>query len=188
MVTLYLARHGETEENVAQLLQGHMPGHLTPHGMAQAHSLAASLPPHVRFDVLLSSDLRRAMHTARILSSRTGLPVTACPLLRERDWGSLTGRPVDEARRMPAFPPDVETVEAMHARAARFLTYVETHYADRCVLAVGHGLFCRCIQATAQGCAIRDIPRWQNAELRLLRLDTAPHTPASPHEEAASAD
>jgi len=188
MVALYLARHGETEENVAGVLQGHLPGRLTPCGVAQARNLADTLPPRLRFDALLSSDLARAMHTARFLADRTGLPVTACPLLRERDWGSLTGHPVDEARRMAAFPPDVETVEAMHARAARFLSYVASRHAGQCVLAVGHGLFCRCIQATAQGCAIRDIPRWQNAELRLLRIDRVPPVPASPHEEAASAD
>ena len=28
MTELYLVRHGQTEENAAHILQGHMPGHL----------------------------------------------------------------------------------------------------------------------------------------------------------------
>lgn len=30
--TLYLVRHGQTEENVANILQGHLQGHLTAEG------------------------------------------------------------------------------------------------------------------------------------------------------------
>ena len=35
-MNLYLLRHGETEENVQHILQGHMPGTLTETGKAQA--------------------------------------------------------------------------------------------------------------------------------------------------------
>lgn len=188
MVTLYLARHGETEENVTGVLQGHMPGHLTPLGIEQARQLAVSLPSGPRFHALLSSDLERAMRTAGFLSARTGLPVTPCPLLRERDWGSLTGCPVAEARGMAVFPPDVETVEAMFARAERFLHLLRRQYDGSCVLAVGHGLFCRCVQAVLEGCAIRDIRRWQNAEVRCFRIGHPPRRTADRAESGVSAD
>ena len=60
MIYLYLARHGETQENVAQILQGHMPGHLTPQGREQAANLRDQLVKSgIHFDVLLYSDLRR---------------------------------------------------------------------------------------------------------------------------------
>jgi len=187
MTTLYLARHGETEENAAGILQGHLPGRLTATGLRQAQELAGALPP-VRFDALLSSDLARALATAAVLSRRTGLPVVPCPLLRERDWGCLTGRPVEEARRYDAFPPDVETVQAMFARAERFVGLVRTHYGGGTVLAVGHGLFCRCIQAALRGYAIRDTPRWNNAELRCLHVGDAALRSGNTAESGATAD
>ena len=45
-MTLYLLRHGETEENVQHILQGHMPGTLTETGKAQARALAEEVRSH----------------------------------------------------------------------------------------------------------------------------------------------
>ena len=39
MISLYLARHGQTEENIARIFQGHMPGTLTVEGIAQAEEI-----------------------------------------------------------------------------------------------------------------------------------------------------
>lgn len=36
MISLYLARHGQTEENIARIFQGHLPGRLTVEGISQA--------------------------------------------------------------------------------------------------------------------------------------------------------
>ena len=43
MITLYLARHGQTEENMTRIFQGHMPGTLTVEGIAQAEALRDTL-------------------------------------------------------------------------------------------------------------------------------------------------
>ena len=43
MITLYLARHGQTEENLSRIFQGHLPGHLTEEGKRQAVALGESL-------------------------------------------------------------------------------------------------------------------------------------------------
>lgn len=176
MVHLYLARHGETEENAARILQGHLPGTLTAQGRAQAEALRDKLrAAGVHFDVLLASDLRRAHDTARIVNEAFGLPLIACTVLRERDWGCLSGRRIPDIsfRQLPA---DVETVAQMHTRALGLLRHIKNHYDGRCVLAVGHGLFNRCIQAVLLGKEIRDIPRMDNAEVRLLELDALPES------------
>lgn len=47
MLTMYLARHGETEENRAQILQGQIGGHLTELGISQAHKLGEKLADEV---------------------------------------------------------------------------------------------------------------------------------------------
>ena len=59
MITLYLARHGQTEQNLAHIFQGQMPGNLTALGRQQAAELGERLR-EIPFDSLLSSDLARA--------------------------------------------------------------------------------------------------------------------------------
>lgn len=43
MITIYLARHGQTEENISRIFQGHLPGHLTEEGKQQAVELGKRL-------------------------------------------------------------------------------------------------------------------------------------------------
>lgn len=187
MVTLYLARHGETRENVAQILQGHMQGKLTKRGIAQAEALRDELMAlHVRFDALVVSDLGRALHTAQIVNEALHLSLFPTPLLRERDWGSLTGMPISNVQGTD-FPSDVESVENMFCRARQFLAYISEHFANQTVLAIGHGLFDRCIQAAWAGTTIHDVPRMANAEVRRLNVAyTAPYVAPMVGEVSAS--
>lgn len=186
MIELYLVRHGETEENVAGILQGHLPGRLTAAGVRQAEVLRDALAG-VTFDAMVVSDLARTVATAEVLNGRRGLPVDLCPLLRERDWGSLTGRRIAEVRGT-AFPPDVESVEALFDRAHRFLAYLLSRYDGQRVLAVGHGLFNRCILALLSGRSIADIPRWGNAEVRRVCVAARPDGSPQSAEIGATAD
>lgn len=188
MVTLYLVRHGETHENVAQLLQGHLPGQLTAKGRMQAAILRDQLS-NISFDALLCSDLQRALDTANILNEPHQLPIISYPMLRERDWGVLTGTSITEKRKLQQFPPSVESVEAMHKRAKKLLADLIAHYDHQTILAVGHGLFNRCIQATIQGCTIADTPRMTNAEVRILQLHIdKPHPQNHPTETGVTAE
>ena len=175
MTHLYLARHGETEENVAKILQGLMPGHLTARGREQAAELRDKLvAAHTAFDVMLTSDLQRALDTANIING-------------ERDWGSFTGTPITIAR-SSQMPDDAESVQAMFERAKRFITYIYKVYHNQSVLAIGHGLFNRTIQAAFAHCEIRDIPRMQNAEVRHIAIDHLPAQWNSSTQDAISAD
>ena len=90
MITLYLARHGQTEENIARIFQGHMPGTLTVEGIAQAEALRDTLR-NISLDAVVSSDLKRCVDTARIAVEGRNLPWEKTVLLREIDWGSWTG-------------------------------------------------------------------------------------------------
>ena len=93
MITLYLARHGQTEENIARIFQGHMPGTLTVEGIAQAEALRDTLR-NISLDAVVSSDLKRCVDTARIAVEGRNLPWEKMVLLREIDWGSWTGLPL----------------------------------------------------------------------------------------------
>ena len=168
MLKLYLTRHGETQENLAQILQGHLPGNLTEQGKKQALDLSRKLCT-INFDAVISSDLRRALDTSAILAKPHALPVISCPLLRERDWGELTGKSL-LGLRTTTFPESVETVEEMFLRAEKLIRHLQKTFDGKTVLAVGHGLFDRCLLAALSGKQIKDIPRMQNAELRIIEI------------------
>jgi len=168
MTTLYLVRHGETEDNVNQILQGQTDGKLTTTGIEQAKELRDKLANN-HFDAILSSDLQRAVDTAMILNEPHHLNIEQTKLLRERNWGDFTGRFIPEIQE-EKFPDNVEPIDEMFSRAMNFLTFIKATYRDQNVLAVGHGLFNRFIQAAYHKKTIRDIPRMVNAEVRILEL------------------
>lgn len=172
MLTLYLMRHGQTLENCQGLLQGQTDGHLSAEGVEQAHNLRNRLA-NTKFDVFLSSDLARAMATARIVNEPHGLFIKPCRLLRERDWGELTGRPAAQARSLPHLPATVETEEACCRRAYQFLTSALRHYDDLAVAAMSHGFFARCVRAVATATGLRQVPRMDNAECVVLKITSA---------------
>lgn len=174
MVRLFLVRHGETMENVAQTLQGHLPGTLSPEGWRQAEALRRKLAGQgARFDAFLCSDLRRAVQTAETVNRSLEMPIELCPLLRERDWGAATGQRIGTVRLDP-LPVGAESEEAMFARARRLLLYIRSKYDGGRVLAVGHGLFNRVLLATLSGSTIREVPRMGNAEVREVSYDRLP--------------
>ena len=165
-VTLFVVRHGETEENKLRILQGHMPGTLTAQGKEQAAAVGARLADET-FDLMYCSDLQRCKDTASIMNETLHLPTVYTPLLRERDWGELTGLPISQIPAGP-FPESVETIDAMLRRAGLFLRQLcsTIELDNQKVVVVSHGLFCRCLQSVTEGVPFRDVPRFQNAEVR----------------------
>jgi probable phosphoglycerate mutase len=67
-------------------------------------------------------------------------------------------------------PDNVETMDEMLKRARAFLDWVKEHYPDQTVLAVGHGIINKAIQAVHYGLLTREIPKMSNAEYRILQL------------------
>lgn len=192
MVSVYLCRHGETEENAAGILQGQLPGHLSAEGRRQAAELGQQLS-QLKADVVVCSDLQRTIDTTAIALGTDCQPVLE-PLLRERDWGRFTGRPIQQALVEGANCPDTptegapESVEDMMRRAATLIDKWRQQYEGRTLIAIGHGLFNRALIAAAQGCTLREVPRYGNAELRLLSIDRAPVTVLSQQEIKATAN
>lgn len=168
MTRIYLYRHGETEENRRHILQGLMPGTLTEEGKQQIERSVDSLK-ELAFDLILCSDLKRCQDTAAIINSQLHLQVINTPLLRERDWGSATGMVVDGVTKI-VIPSDAETVDNMKKRAKLFLDYVKAAFPGKTVLAVSHGLFCRCIQAVFRGVEIADVKPMGNTETRKIEI------------------
>jgi broad specificity phosphatase PhoE len=94
---LVMLRHGQTDFNAGNRMQGQLDTELTELGRAQAVAAAEVLGKRQPL-MIVSSDLRRAYDTAVALSERTGLPVRVDARLREThlgDWQGLTHAEVD---------------------------------------------------------------------------------------------
>ena len=169
MTKLFLVRHGETFDNAAQVLRGQEPGDLNEHGKEQAREVQRRMA-NEHIDVFVASDLRRAIQTCRIISEPHGNPdIVTTPLLRERDWGSFTGKYIPDLRDKE-WPDDVETLEHLKSRAQNFLTWLKVTYPDKTVLAVGHGIVNKAIQSVYFNKPMTEIQRMDNAEVRVLIL------------------
>ena len=149
MIELILSRHGETLENQQHILQGQLPGTLSPLGKAQAENLAEILKDE-RLDAVVSSDLARSYETALAVAKRHGLTPHQTPLLREMDWGVYTGQRLDDVDWLN-LPPSVESVEALYLRATDFIRYLQDNFPDRRIIAIGHGAFNRAIITYLEG-------------------------------------
>lgn len=144
---LLLIRHGETALNVARTLQpADTP--LGPRGLLQVEALGKRL---ASLDVaaILSSDLPRARETAQAIEATTGVSIAYTPLLQERNFGDLRGRPYDtlgfDPLAMEEAPPGGESMTAFGQRAVdAFAAALELQKTLAGSLAVvSHGLLIR---------------------------------------------
>ena len=166
MTTIFLVRHGETIDNARQIMQGQTQGELNEKGREQARQVAERLSVEP-VDAVVASDLNRAIQTAEIIAVPHGLPVRTTKLLRERDWGSFTGRFIPDLRG-ETWPDDIESEVTLLERARSFLIYITTTYPDKRVVAVGHGIVNKAIMAVYAQCPMREVQRMMNAEVRIL--------------------
>lgn len=147
-----VARHGETDWNIAGILQGWIDVEINDEGRRQAREMAEDLAD-AGFGLVCSSPLRRAMETAEIIADALRLPAPV-PMdgLRERNFGAVQGVPKSELadlnpvllqqilKRNPA--SDFEAGETMDEFADRVMASLvaipETAAGGR-VLVVTHG-------------------------------------------------
>jgi broad specificity phosphatase PhoE len=182
VTTILLARHGESDWNVEQRWQGHADRPLTDRGRAQAEELARRLDAHP-LGAVYSSDLRRALDTARAVASRRGLTVAVRRDLREVDCGSWSGRlhaeidPVEIERWKAGEKAWAggESYAEMGARLVSAVSTVAAGHPGEQVLVVSHGAAIRAILAAALGLSFQEYrrlhPTVANTGLSAVRVD-----------------
>jgi len=174
MSRLFLIRHGETEGNALRIVQHpHIP--LSPRGVVQAERLAERLAGE-GIASIVTSDYARAMATAERLQRATGAPLIVEPLLRERNFGDLRGRPYAELgfdMFEPDYaPPNGETWTVVHERVDRAWARVQELAAagGGRLAVVTHGLVCRSLAARHLVLADGETApeRWDNTSLTIV--------------------
>lgn len=104
MATLVIMRHGESEWNAKNLFTGFKDVELSEKGIEEAKQAGRDLAEKgIKFDVVFTSTLKRAIHTTEIALTEAGqedlIPsIIKHDDLRERDYGDLTGLNKDEMR------------------------------------------------------------------------------------------
>ncbi|XP_064490193.1 fructose-2,6-bisphosphatase TIGAR-like [Ornithodoros turicata] len=132
MFSLTLARHGETEHNKENIIQGQLDVPLSAMGLMQARLLGKYLEQQ-KYTHVFSSDLSRARETARCIlamNRETTCPVSEDKRLRERKFGSAEGKRLSSLKEAARnanqtvsnyTPPGAETLDQVHQRAVEFL-------------------------------------------------------------------
>ena len=148
---VFLARHGETDDNVPPLrFQGWRDTPLNDTGRAQARELAGRVAD-MGIASLFTSDLSRALETAEIIGAGVGLEPQVDPRLREANRGRWEGRLFEEVA--AAEPEDYAAWlragagwrfpggESLQEQSDRVCACVEEirHGAEHPALAVCHG-------------------------------------------------
>ena len=174
--TVCFVRHGETDANITDRLQGQSDVPLNAQGLAQAELVAARLKDEP-FDVIFSSDLSRALVTAEKIAS--GRPVIPSVELREWNFGRWQGMLLQEILRdypgefslfksgsLDFEPPEGESAGRFLERAEKFMEMLVRKYSGRRILCVSHGGFIKQTLKVVLGIrTFRSLPACENTAI-----------------------
>ncbi|CAM3139330.1 histidine phosphatase family protein [Moritella viscosa] len=183
MKTLFfLARHGETQWNKLQKLQGQLDSPLTKTGLIQAKSLAQLLETPV-IDRIISSPLPRAELTANIINQTLALPLQQHPALIERHFGDWQGSLITDVNTHSDYnniflqvtadaPPNGETGEDCARRFKNALIEIAETYPQQAILIMTHGDILRCfLEQVNQNSANDELPLYANCCVSTTEFD-----------------
>lgn len=158
MSHLIVLRHGETDHNQEGRYCGSMDVDLNATGVAQAKQLASRLPwmPHI--DQIVTSGLKRALHTAQIVNQAYNKPLTTMGQFNERNVGvyqGLTQREVQEQypdywarnvlREYDCQAFGGESIREVQERVCAGMTILASRFPGQNILLVTHGFISRII-------------------------------------------
>ncbi len=155
-LSIYLARHGQDEDNARSILNGRRDTPLTSKGIEQAMELAQKIKnTGIHFDKVYSSPLHRAYQTAEIITGTMGItkPEVLEELI-ERDFGIMTGKSHTQIEKLcsPSIlktetvtyflsPDGAETFPQLIERVDKLLKLLHERSQNGNILLVSHGDF-----------------------------------------------
>src|SRR3989338_8960760 len=133
--------HGTTTDNEQDIATGWNPGELSAAGIQQSKDLHEKIK-HLNFEVVFTSDLKRAVDSAR-LTFGDALPIIKDRRLREADYGEYTGKPASRFKHKLGEYVDKaflkgESYKDVERRVAHFITFVYENYPGKRIAIVAH--------------------------------------------------
>lgn len=156
--TIFFVRHGETDANLINLVQGQTDVPLNQNGIKQAEIVGRRLH-NTHFDCIYSSDLVRTKFTAQCIAN--GRKINYTPKLREWSLGHWEDKTLDQIKEL--FPEEFnlyntvsdnfqpqggESTKDFQQRAADFLSFIAEKHQGEKILCVSHGGFIRNVLKT----------------------------------------
>jgi len=183
VTTIYLIRHGESLGNIQKIFLGHTDWDLTELGYKQAACTAAA-SADIPVDVVLSSDLSRAFHTAQAVADIKQLSVLPDPGFREIYAGQWEGMTFEDL--MEQYPDDYavwrtdigrakatggESVAELYGRVSSALSRAVDTYAGKTIVIGTHATPIRVLRTCISGLPVEEaarIPWVSNASITKL--------------------
>ena len=149
---IYLVRHGETKANVYHLLFGHLDWDLTKNGIQQAKKAGAGLTSAQSYDYIISSPLKRAKHTAKIIAKKLKIKkIITDKNLMEKSEGSWEGKDLWQVRKedpknyyrwlknpFKNKPRKGESIADLNKRVKQFHKTILKKYLGKNIIVVSH--------------------------------------------------
>lgn len=176
---IWMVRHGETDSNMAERVMGQrIDEPLNDEGRAQAEHSAEQLRAEP-YDIIFSSPLKRAYETAQVIARARNIPIIVRDELKERNFGSLSGKTWPEIDRAAGAEPGTmhekdysqqydyhafggESIEDVKRRLLHFTDALKRDYSNKRILIVAHGGILRLARKMFSQVSIGDI---RNTEL-----------------------
>lgn len=150
MITVYFIRHGQSEANVKGIIQGQKEFPLSSEGEKQVKQAGIALAK-LEIDYLITSDLKRAVHTSEAIAAHHSIKLEKWKLVREIGLGPFEGKTRKQIyQEFPSLQPNslltsgivgTESIKEITARCAQLLYKLTHSYSGKTVAIVSHGGF-----------------------------------------------
>lgn len=145
-MNLYIVRHGQTDWNVQDLVQGSTDIELNSTGIKEANQVAEQLK-NIKFSAIYTSPLKRTIDTANIINKHHNLNIIIDKRIIERYFGNFEGTTGLKNKfdywnyELDLNTNNVESISALFERIKNFLLEIYKIYkdTDSNILLVTHG-------------------------------------------------
>ena len=186
MLTLYIVRHGETEWNIENKLQGWKDSALTNKGIEHSLRLQKRLEP-IRFHHIYASPSGRAVHTANLIKGLQNIEVKTDENLKEIHLGSWEGKTHDDVKLLDPerynhfwnaphlYVADTgETFEQLKTRVENFVSSIVAEHTKGNILIVTHTVFIKMLLAYVKQLPISELwgpPYIKDTSLSIIEIE-----------------